>query len=497
MKKLISLFIALSMLILALSSCGQQAAPSASVTVPSESAPTEAATSDGASSSSEPTGEPAPSESATTEPTETTGGTNIDDPKEFVPTGYSFSPDTGMTTFVETNSKIIFLGVYSVAGNKAGVYYYSKAAGEFYPFCFDPLCQHQRIWDGEKYIGTTCVARMLEVINGARTDTLNPPLYINGRIYFTFFDEIWSCNEYATDIRIDVSFSKLPSDFTRTDARKRVNGNITYFPIFISGGNSIYLEHLDADGVVRNYRLDTETRKLHDLSEEMEALAKDLGLESLVFQYAVGKYIRFGGINPNTKKTEYVVTDQNLNITSIPFLGENDTLSIIQLCTIGRRNEKGNRISREKIEVFPNGEYKLIDIERNASYATNNYLYYPGGESVFLGYGSYVSIVTGEAEKIINSANGIVRYNRKTGEEELLFQDDLLHCNRILYVNEETGEFISLATQYKKYTDGTFGATSNNIYIGKLVDGKLEDFHHAQFEEVEEPDHPIIPGVDW
>ena len=31
-----------------------------------------------------------------------------------------------------------------------------------------------------------------------------------------------------------------------------------------------------------------------------------------------------------------------------------------------------------------------------------------------------------------------------------------------------------------------------NLFIGKLV-----DFCKAQFEEVEEPDHPIIPGVDW
>ena len=261
------------MLILTFVSCGEQTVPSESVELPSESVPTETAPTESVSSSALSTGEPSHSEEPTTEPTETTSGTNIDDPKVFANTGYSFITKTDYSTIAETPSKIIFLGLIGATGKKSHVYYYSKADGEFYPFCFDPLCQHQDIWDGEKYIGTTCVAKMLYWNNYSRDDTTTPPIYCNGRIYFTYFDEIWSCNEYASDLRIDVSFSKLPSDFTRSEAMKRKREQLFNFDSFICSGDSIYFKHIDADGDVRYYRFDTETRKLHNLTKGMEELA--------------------------------------------------------------------------------------------------------------------------------------------------------------------------------------------------------------------------------
>ena len=369
-------------------------------------------------------------------------------------------------------------------GGGSKVYYYSKADGEFYPFCFDPLCQHQDLWDGEKYVGTTCVAKMLYWNNGTRTNANTPPQYCNGKIYFVYFDEIWSCNEYATDIRIDVSFSKLPSDITKTEARNRMNSGLSCFQQFMIGGNSVFFDHLDADGEVRYYRLDTETRKLHDLTEEMEGLAKEHELESLIFQYAIGNYIRFVGLNTESKKAEYITTDQNLNPTSIPFLGENDILSVLrntangQLCGIRRFDEEHNLLSSVYVEVMPDGEYRSLDVGENGIYVTKNYTYGTGGESVKLGYGR-TSSVTGKSEEVINHNNGIARYDKETGEKELLFQDDWLNLDTIFYINENTGDFIASMTKYKQNTGGIISSGSGIIYTGKLVDGKLANFEEA------------------
>ena len=496
MKKSLSLIIALSMLILALVSCGQVVESTTDITFSTENNPSNT---DHFSSSNIHSLEPTPSKSNHTAESVETSTTHNEphEPHTYKPEGYALTMiESSRAFFVETSSKIIFWGNVSAVGKKSYVYYYSKADGEFYPFCFDPLCQHKDIWDGDKYVGTTCVAKMLYLNNGTRIDAYTPPQYCNGRIYFVYFDEIWSCNEYATDIRIDVSFSKLPSNITKTEIKKRMESGISCFNQFLVGGNSVYFDHLDADGKVRYYRFDTEMRKLHDLSEEMEALAKDLGLESLAFQYAVGNYIRFGGINPNTKKIEYIVTDQNLNITSIPFLGENDTLSIIrntangQLCGIRRFDKEHNLVSVERIEVLPNGEYKLIHEETAEVFAkgarfyvTDDYVYESGGESVFLGYSGYVSVVTGEAEKVINPSNGIVRYNKKTGEKELIFQDDWLNCDKIYYVNDETGEFLAKEKRYYKGDNDTVSGRSNLLYSGKIVNGKLENYDRVSEDD--------------
>ena len=507
MKKSLSLIIALSMLILALVSCGQVVESTTDITFSTENNPSNT---DHFSSSNIHSLEPTPSKSNHTAESVETSTTHNEphEPHTYKPEGYALTMiESSRAFFVETSSKIIFWGNVSAVGKKSYVYYYSKADGEFYPFCFDPLCQHKDIWDGDKYVGTTCVAKMLYLNNGTRIDAYTPPQYCNGRIYFVYFDEIWSCNEYATDIRIDVSFSKLPSNITKTEIKKRMESGISCFNQFLVGGNSVYFDHLDADGKVRYYRFDTEMRKLHDLSEEMEAFAKEHSFENLYFDYVVGNYIVFSGLNAETKKVTKITTDQNFNPTSIPFLGEYDSLTVVrstvngQFCIIVHRDEEKHVFSKEYVEVFPNGEYKLLlelsgENVKARIYLTDDYEYLCGGESVFLGYGPYVSIVTGEAEKIINSANGIVRYNRKTGEKELIFQDDLLCCRGIYHINEETGEFVASMEQYKKNYDGSVSGSSANIFVGKLADGKLEDFHKAQFEEVEEIEHPSIPGWD-
>ncbi|MBR0234885.1 MAG: hypothetical protein IJQ37_00285 [Clostridia bacterium] len=504
MKKLISLFIALSILVIALVSCGQQAVPSESVTVPSESAPTESVP-----SSDLPTDEPSatgksPSQSvagSTEAPQESTTNSGTTEPHNIASSGYSLKKNDHSLNFVETPSKIIFLQLLAGSGAKSLVYYYSKADGEFYPFCFDPLCQHQDIWDGEKYVGTTCVAKMLYRYTYTRVDAYTPPIYCNGRIYFAYFDEIWSCNEYATDIRIDVSFSKMTENITQTEARKRFNSNeFIYFLSFASGGNSIYFRHQDADREFRYYRLDTETRKLHDLSKGMTDLAEKLGFKTFSFYYAVGNYIVFRGAKPGDSKVQIITTDQNLNITNIPFLGENDTILVVrntangQLCRIDRFDEEHNPLSYEYVEVLPDGECKQLDAGEKGIYVTDDYTYSYGGEAVELGYSTAMG---GKSERVVNKCPDIVRYNKETGEKEVIFHDDWLRMDTIYYVNEETGEFLARVDRYEKDKDGYVYSRSSLIYKGKLIDGKLEDFQQSRIDDEGSIEPPfIIPGWD-
>ena len=497
MKKTVSLFLIIIMAFLALSSCKQQTTPSESVTVPSESAPTESVP-----SSDLPTDEPVHSEEPTAAPTKTTSGTNIGEPTDKAVSGYSLAKNgyNGIN-FIETPSKIIFLNNPVNPNTKAYTHYYSKVDGEFYPLCFDPLCQHKDIWDGEKYVGTTCVAKMLYWNNYSRDNTFTPPLYCNGRIYFVYFDEIWSCNEYASDLRIDVSFSKLPSDFTKTEARKRKTNQIFNFDRFICSGDSIYFKHIDADGGVRYYRLDTKTNKLHNLTKGAEELAVKLGVDSLYFDYAVANYISFAGTDPDTHTLKHITTDQNLNPSNIPFLGKHDAISILrntangQLCGIRRFDEEGKTVvSVDILEILPNGECRKIDAGTGGMYIAEKYTYGKGGVSVMLGK---EITLTGFERDIVNQNNGICRYDKKTGEKETLFQDDWLQLNYIYCVNEETGDFFANMMKYEKLENGNVKSSTNYLYTGKIVDGKLENFEPAQIDEPSGIEPPfIIPGWD-
>ena len=96
MKKLISLFIALSILVIALVSCGQQAAPSESVALPSESAPTSVPSSDLPTDEPSATGK-SPSESvagSTEAPQESTTNSGTTEPHNIASSGYSLKKTT-------------------------------------------------------------------------------------------------------------------------------------------------------------------------------------------------------------------------------------------------------------------------------------------------------------------------------------------------------------------------------------------------------------------
>ena len=119
MKKLISLIIAVLMLTLLLGSCGQQAAPSESVALPSEPAPTESVP-----SSDLPTDEPSatgksPSESvagSTEAPQESTTNSGTTEPHNIASSGYSLKKKRPYIKFCGNAFKDYFFTIVSRIG---------------------------------------------------------------------------------------------------------------------------------------------------------------------------------------------------------------------------------------------------------------------------------------------------------------------------------------------------------------------------------------------
>ena len=199
--------------------------------------------------------------------------------------------------------------------------------------------------------------------------------------------------------------------------------------------------------------------------------------------------------------SEYITTDKDLNLTNIPFLGEHDVIKILrntangQLCSISHFDEDDKTIvSTDTMEILPSGECIQIDTVYGGLYIAEKYTYGTGGVSVTLG--KEIS-ATGRERDIVNQNNGICRYDKETGEKELLYQNDWLHLNYIYYVNEETGDFFANMMKYEDRGNGIVKSSTNYLYIGKIVDGELKNFKLAQIDEPSDVEAPfIIPGWD-
>ena len=286
MKKVFSLIVILSTLLLV--SCTAQTVPNettynyytSKITPPIASTAAQTDATEGTVYVIEPTEATDPAETA--EATTKEPDVPVVDP--FAPAGYSI-PLIDQEV-IETKSKIIMLkydGDFAV--------YYSKADGELYPFCFDPFCDHVNFDRKNKTYSTKCVGAML-VDHYASWVNIKHVAYINSRIYFVFFDEIYSCSEFATDLRVEVSFSKKRhfydwyADPNRGSSYRTPASPIQQFDV---DGNNILFKRVDENGVIKFYMYDTVSKKLSSISDKIEAANERLGMTLYVGAVAGGK----------------------------------------------------------------------------------------------------------------------------------------------------------------------------------------------------------------
>ena len=156
--------------------------------------------------------------------------------------------------FIETPSRILFEGKPET---DTYTFYYSKADGKAYVYCFDPLCDHA----GEK-----CLANPHEL--GSDGATLSDFLFwstsfINNRFYtVTQHGQIYSFSFDGSDLKIEYGpesfkFEELSSIYYVWDPNIEVYEEYIYI-------------RMDADenGNPHTLRFNTETKEMDDLTEK-------------------------------------------------------------------------------------------------------------------------------------------------------------------------------------------------------------------------------------
>ena len=193
-----------------------------------------------------------------TPPSETTTGSSPNSSHDQENPNESELKDTiiriAYNDFIETPSRILF---ESKTGNGIYTFYYSKADGKAYVYCFDPLCDHA----GEK-----CLANPHELgSDGAKlSDFLFwSTSFINNRFYtVTQHGQIYSFSFDGSDLKIEYGpesfkFEELSSVYCVWDPNIEVYEEYIYI-------------RMDADenGNPHTLRFNTETKEMDDLTEK-------------------------------------------------------------------------------------------------------------------------------------------------------------------------------------------------------------------------------------
>ena len=183
-----------------------------------------------------------------TPPNETTTDDlqNQEKPQDIVRNGFS--------DFIDIPSRILFeQRAGSNATDPIYVFYYSKADGKAYVYCFDPLCDHS---------GGKCLAKPQDFEHIANFELKNM-FFINGRFYAANQrGQIYSFAFDGSDLKIEYG----KDSFTVDEFNEY---SLYWSPNFRAYDKYIYIPmNADENGNQHTLRFNTETKEMEDLTEK-------------------------------------------------------------------------------------------------------------------------------------------------------------------------------------------------------------------------------------
>ena len=438
---------------------------------------------------------------ATTATSSTQGAITPTSP--FVPSGYLRADCRSL----ETKSKVIigdYIGTRYYSMRAA--FYYSKADGEFYPFCFDPFCEHKSYTPGSNSIN--CVGNALK--SGSTTNEI---YYYNSRIYFVFDGTIYSCSEFATDLRKEIVMEDL-SYLSKEEYHKRRNQNLLNHMTGDSG--SLFFNYVNPDGVPIWYRYDTQKRKLIDLTEKINAAAEKMGIVLYLGDVAGGHIFLYGGKTEYNWSWNYVADLELDEIHVYDDYGILETLFETEDGLIMQASYKSEIFDiypdidyGQRSLVIPGGRnYDIILMKtdgtvemlvKNArktfgfhdtvpNYINDKYIYF--GNNIYEKIGLEKAPM-GIMDLMASYDGKIYRYDRKTGEIDVFLEsgDDYCDFRNIEYVNEKENVAIINAQIYVD-THNDIDGEKVYVYDTYIIkchldeNGVVDDYEIVDFSEI-------------
>ena len=170
----------------------------------------------------------------------------------------------------------------------AGIWYYSKADGESYPFCFNPLCRHtfQEKCTMIYFNHTNCLTSQVVYCEE------------NDRIYIGRGQKIYSMSFDASDVRLECSLGEN-GDLSEMMYNMELIRNLRCKNKYL-----YFIYNNDLTGNEQVIRYDIETKKLKEMTSATD--------ENIIAYEIADDYIYFRMVRSNNE-SGYFVSDLDFN----------------------------------------------------------------------------------------------------------------------------------------------------------------------------------------
>ena len=332
--------------------------------------------------------------------------------------------DSGMT---ETPTRVL---VYM-----SQLYYYNKLDGQFYTFCFDPLCLHQT---------EECLAYRLarSLVCGQNIEYSD----YNGRLYVLRGQKIYSLRSDGSDVRLECSFGErgdwnevvMVGETTESLQKMTLQGRYLY-----------------AENIVRQDNRTVTTLVCYDM-ETGEVKTLEVGESERYNDYFVGEdclYVAFfpsDAIEKEWYRMDPMLTTRE-RIEETDFFAEAHSMRALfdgrTLCFVEYRedqNADGSSVDYGEIKLydFESGEQKVLyemEAQHNSTIKllamTEESIYFTVYDPLYLG--TYMDSRTGRETVYTNDYHQIYRMDRDGGNLTMIMDDISCEVSNIILLDSK------------------------------------------------------------
>lgn len=311
--------------------------------------------------------------------------------------------------------------------------------------------------------------------------------YLNSRIYFVYWGSIYSCSEFATDLRLELELEHFDS-FQDYSIKLKRAGNALIFDNLAGHGNYLFFRYIDPDGTVSWYRYDVVKRQKKRMDDDLHALEQKIGLK-LMLNGIINNYIYLYAYDSDGKFVCGYVCDYDLK-NEIKTEEKSDAWQLfytdwgIYVQDYSRYNNNGtNQTSYDLTLVKPDGTLETVvkdvygtfkGMYSAPTYITEKYIYFINSKGTKIGY---ERVWHGVKECIPYTDGKLYRYDPKTGKTDVVFDgvlDDFYEIERVDYIDLEE-RIALLYSQTRVKTDEMYEGEPVYEWINMILKCHLDE----------------------
>lgn len=391
----------------------------------------------------------------------------------YVPTGHQKYSNMSAQKDIETPNCVILTSFKDHITQNT--WYYDKKSKEIRVLCSDFKCDHVFFNDTSSWtFDLDCPAAMIGKMNNFFSDVSFAAVYVSGRVFFVCLSGMYSCTEVGGDLREEFKFSDN-TEYIK-ERQKYIDGKFPFISVF-GDGRSIFFYHYENKSGFKQYRYDTSTQKLYDMTDDLKKAETELGYTVYVDSAADGKiYLSaYSDVTdpPTITRNSFEVagtlvgyfeTDYDFSsfekvedyIAAPDFVASDGVIGKFENDYVKRKYSGEKEVLIENVNDLLGDTFKAL-------YINSKYLYFVREENIVIGK---KEIASDSKLNAINKNGGkIYRYDLETREIFCVFDEYCYDDFRAVYIDEESGVCFLAVEKYVELDDRFFDKKSVCVLV--------------------------------